>query len=701
MTTVKSPYNFVPAPVEDQVFKPEWAKDVSHDIPFEDGESGEIEIEITAETPIFIRDGYSKPKEGAKPTEQFSHFLDKDGKPQYFIPATSLKGMVRNVLEIMSFSRLNKDFVHNSRFSQRDISTADTQYMKKYQKDQIKAGWLFQDKEGNWSIKECESFSFIDHRELEQKLRIPFRDYFLVTDRFGKPKKILKSAKEKYEELRKINVGLNHSFTKGEKKLFGNVVLPIATVGGSRKGTLVLTGQPAKRIEEAGKKASGKVREFVFFDSENPEFFKVSSDVQKDFRFIYNDNDPNNISKDWKYFRDEFLNKDNKDNRVPVFFSPGNNQTVKHFGLAYMYKLPYDYNVHSLNPIKNYNSAPDLANTIFGKATKDDSLKGRVFFGHTLADSKTVVIDQNPIREILSSPKASYFPFYLDQFKNDKGEYYTYDDAHAVLRGYKRYPVREDKTTGVYDSKQIQNQKTWTEFKPLQKGVKFLGKIRFHNLRKEEIGALLSALTFHNNSDLCYHSLGGAKPFGYGRISLKSQLKPLEKGWTFEECLVSFEELMESHMPNWINSKQIMELFSMAILGNEEQFLIYPTTTEYQDYKKREIKKAPKKTEKLDNNSDIKQTKVKIKGLLSVKPKIQKLTDYPKSGGKVDVKVIGQEGLQMKVEAFLEGMEGKIFQIRFPEGLKYFGKDSILEADITFPQPNNRKQFNLSNPKRK
>ena len=46
MSQVKSTYNFVPAPEEHEVFKPEWANDVSHDIPFEDGESGEIEIEL-------------------------------------------------------------------------------------------------------------------------------------------------------------------------------------------------------------------------------------------------------------------------------------------------------------------------------------------------------------------------------------------------------------------------------------------------------------------------------------------------------------------------------------------------------------------------------------------------------------------------------------------------------------------------------
>jgi len=94
---IKSPYNFVPAPSENEVFIPDWADQVSHDIPFSDGESGEIVFTITAETPIFIRNGHAQGKDT-------SEFCNVDGK--YFIPATSIKGMLRNVLEIMSRGRM-------------------------------------------------------------------------------------------------------------------------------------------------------------------------------------------------------------------------------------------------------------------------------------------------------------------------------------------------------------------------------------------------------------------------------------------------------------------------------------------------------------------------------------------------------------------------------------------------------------------
>ncbi len=54
---IRSPYNFVP--VSDKVFFPDWADQISHDIPFSDGISGKITLEIEAQTPIFVRNGHA------------------------------------------------------------------------------------------------------------------------------------------------------------------------------------------------------------------------------------------------------------------------------------------------------------------------------------------------------------------------------------------------------------------------------------------------------------------------------------------------------------------------------------------------------------------------------------------------------------------------------------------------------------------
>lgn len=572
MTLVKSPYNFVPAPTEDQVFYPPWRNEISHDIPFEDGESGEIEIEITAETPIFIRNGYSKPKEGEKPTEEFSHFTDKDGNPQYFIPATSLKGMARNVLEIMSFSRLNKNLVNDHRYAFRDLSKSTNQYMTRYKKYEIQGGWLIEKEDGSWVIEKCQELAHIDHRDLKEFLDIPFRDYYLNKQ----PKS--KDAQSKYDDAVVKRVGLTHSFKTAKKPLFGNVELNMAYFDiGGRTGKLVLTGQPGPRKEDLRDlpkdkkfKSSGKIREFVFFDSDAPDFLGVSLTQQKDFKFIYGHDDPGNLSKDWKFWREKLK----KGQKIPVFFAENPNGELEHFGLSYMYKLPFKHRISELGPFERNSVEKDLAESLFGYTSKKEALKGRLFFGHALAESSTVRVLRK-VEAVLGGPKASYFPFYLEQPKDNKG-YLTYDNLDATLRGFKRYPVHsKEKQTSAGD-----NPKVLSHFKPIDKGAKFKVKLRFHNLKSAEIGAVMSALTFHGYSDTFYHSVGAAKPFGYGKVKIRiNNTKNLKK--SCEEYMLEFENLMLSKYPNWLSSPQIKELFSMANGDVNEEYLSYPVIKDF------------------------------------------------------------------------------------------------------------------------
>lgn len=52
LTQINAPYNFVP--LSDTVVTPEWAHQVSHDLPFKDGISGELELTIEALSPIMV-----------------------------------------------------------------------------------------------------------------------------------------------------------------------------------------------------------------------------------------------------------------------------------------------------------------------------------------------------------------------------------------------------------------------------------------------------------------------------------------------------------------------------------------------------------------------------------------------------------------------------------------------------------------------
>jgi len=123
---ITAPYNFVP--LNKEVFYPEWSEQVSHDTPFEDGESGMLEIEIEAVSPIFIKD--SKNKE---------EFCNHEGA--YYIPGSSVKGVIRNVLEIMSFSKMNPSLVDDKTYAVRDLRNQKL-YMNKMRPQNLFCGWL-------------------------------------------------------------------------------------------------------------------------------------------------------------------------------------------------------------------------------------------------------------------------------------------------------------------------------------------------------------------------------------------------------------------------------------------------------------------------------------------------------------------------------------------------------------------------------
>lgn len=86
---MKTPYNFIP--LNERVFCPDWSEQVSMDLPFEDGLFGQIRYRLVAETPVFVDDGHDD-------------FCNRKG--DIYIPATSIKGCIRNVLRIISFGRI-------------------------------------------------------------------------------------------------------------------------------------------------------------------------------------------------------------------------------------------------------------------------------------------------------------------------------------------------------------------------------------------------------------------------------------------------------------------------------------------------------------------------------------------------------------------------------------------------------------------
>ena len=105
--SIPSLYNFVP--LSSTVIYPKWADTVSHDMPFSDGVSGAIDIKAIAHSPIYVRNNGNFPENNVDRNnlEQYRKFFSMGNA--YYIPGSTFKGTIRNVIEIISFSRIRID----------------------------------------------------------------------------------------------------------------------------------------------------------------------------------------------------------------------------------------------------------------------------------------------------------------------------------------------------------------------------------------------------------------------------------------------------------------------------------------------------------------------------------------------------------------------------------------------------------------
>ena len=545
MTTIKAPYNFVP--LNDKVFTPEWAPMVSHDIPFMDGLSGEIELEIEAESPLYVRNGHSRDAK-EKDRESYDRFSEFQGR--HFIPGTSVKGMLRNVMEIISFSKMPTD--DRMRFAIRDMKAKkeDNIYPLKdiTVQQNMRCGWLSKEKEGDGYMIQDSGLPYrISHKEIDKML--------------GKNLFESNFSRENGIDLTKPNGKFNPKMACYKYHLVGDTSIierrKFRVEHGSRKvvldsdgeiGTVVFTGQPDKWDFPRKKGSKGKFYEFVFLNNQSDTEYPISNELIRQYDFFMSDSD------DWKYWL-KILKRGGK---CPIFFRIEKNQ-IKDFGLALLYRLPYEKSVKDIVEKEQKSSGIDLTECILGYTNiQDQSLKSRVQVGHAFATQDLVVLPR--IEGTLGGPKASYYPTYIRQTgANGKvTKYNTYNDG--VISGWKRYPLKpsEGKLPMLGESMD-------STFIPVDKGSKFEGRITFHNLKPVELGCLLSAITFHNNPGF-RHSIGLAKPYGYGNVKVTAKLRanePTSEG--VAEYISIFEEQMNKFLrTSWICTEQVRELFAMS-----------------------------------------------------------------------------------------------------------------------------------------
>ena len=581
---IKAPYNFVP--INHEVYIPSWGKQISMDVPFSDGEDGLIEVELQNNTPLFIRNGVGA---SACDKEEYSaHITLPNGEKRYFLPGSSLKGMLRSVMEILAFARLKEDSYNDDFFGFRRFGgnndPLQTEYIKQMNEG-VCCGWLRYDyKRDEYLLDDCGIFD-------SNTCRISIET--------------LREVYPRYKNVEDMNA------------LDKNDVLGYPDIDGR---TLVCTG-----------KMKSKKHEYLF-DKVKNEDIHVDSDVIVKFKTVYKPSD----------YKDNLYKKLNKGERIAVFFKKDNHGKVSVIGLTRNFRYPYKYRISDCIVQPNVGDGPDLVDCIFGYVNKEDALKGRVHVGNAFANE--TVIEDNIVKGVLGQPSASYYPLYLRQV--NEGKYTTYNDDEAEMAGRKRYRVHAP--NALTDPKYNGNENVVTEMKPLPAGTTFKLLISVHNLRPIEVGALLSALTFHGTEGPC-HNIGQGKSFGFGSL----RIKKLElKNFKYDEhaYLKDFEwemsKFYDSNHPGelWANSDMVKTLLSIAAEHANADELELMKLKEYGDYRKN------------DKYSTLKEATVNAKAFVDIRDVLKVRADV-KRQAEARAKAENEANAQIKADVIEQSLK--------------------------------------------
>lgn len=531
-----APYNFVSFPSESVSRYDSIDSLPGHDSFSKDGLlKGTIEYTFTAETPVFVSNG-SKEKAG--------FFKDTNG--DYAIPGNTVRGLVRENVQILGFSdvvgkmdengKYSSSEIADSRFLYRDFAGSKGSVKDRYTStlginpirgaQNIDVGHMYK-KNGSYFIKEAaealpgKGYVLLDEIKLRKIAKsVSGINYMYGPELVNHEAELKKlNADKKKREVgfllkKTINrkyapycIEISYDFeTKKDKGKTSHNVVKIGNPGEcSKRGYLMasnhidgkrkhyLIGATADGCEE---KVPESLIEGYKSDLILTKKMKKSGEINSGF---------------------EYYDLPKSGETKPVFYIKQGDHI--HFGFTQFLRIFYDKTV--LDGVsRTYKGNPGIgySDAMFGFINKrDESYKSRVGF----EDAKALNPMENEcsISVILGEPRATSYKLYVSQ-KMDRQDHNFYDGDFEI-RGFKQYWLK----SYVEKASNIKNENVATELFPLKEGTQFKGKIRFENLHEDELGLLLMSLKLKENS---YQNIGMGKPYGLGRIRVDIDSLELE-----------------------------------------------------------------------------------------------------------------------------------------------------------------------------
>ena len=513
-------YNFVPLPTK-IVEAPQPL--LPQDTYYTERHSGTIACTLTTSSPLYVRGGLT-PKQLAQELEvkDLPDFFSLLERSQPVIPGSTLRGMLRALVEIASYGKMDKVTNQQRYFYRAVAARMDDPLAMPYRNQlrNVRAGYLKQ-RGREWFIQPARSIGnegYLKAREDDIPptlglVRLNDRNYRLQTIPISfTTKKLKPSPRNPHGRLVIDLVG-----TPGKYPDQGMIVT---------SGNMLETGgtwqrSPRKNHAVIGEATTGEI--------------KIADTAVEDYR--------NGLSD---YVKEQLGDNGVLQNGRPVFYcepSRGGSGEVVFFGHNPNFRLPYRFpdsqraaSPRDFVPASMRNDATiDLAEAIFGfvrgsRNNTGQAMAGRVFVGDAMLDAgqHDIWYSDEPITpRILATPKPTTFQHYLVQSSAVRAElkhYASKPGSDTTVRGHKLYWHRDDQPNiGLPTDQQDINDSQKTQIRPVRAGVSFTFDVRFENLSAVELGALLWVLQLAGEDNYRL-SLGMGKPLGMGAVQIVSTL---------------------------------------------------------------------------------------------------------------------------------------------------------------------------------
>jgi len=487
--------------------------------------NGYLDCRLETITPLYIRDTYTM--EELKAKESDNKEIDNKDNPEFFsptgkpsIPGSSLRGMIRTLVEIMSWGKFGFYDKDQKLFFR---AVADTTAIGNYYRK-----LMLNQKENyfpNFRAGILKKINNDDYRIYPSKT---INETQMYRVNFDNRTRRIADSDIKLEEFSFSNIYFkpttpedhtHYDFRRQPYKLKYALVTEISTEP--------LEGYVEGIIISSGNFANKKHYHWIINMPESTDSYINATSAVKQY-----DKDEN---------RDERVNLlrylDNNPDGVPCFYITTETGD-KVFGHTGLFRIPYLYNIddHISTELKN-EEIVDIPEAIFGKTSKDIAFASRVFFEDAALESgqNDVYLSEQPmIPKILSTPKPTTFQHYLEQDPNSgKQNLNHWNTKEANIRGNKLY-WHQKALNWQFDGDVEKYKKLLTSIRPVKPHTKFKFKIRFENLSEVELGSILYALDLPEGH---YHKLGMGKPLGLGSVKMTPKLFLIDRENRYSKLL--------------------------------------------------------------------------------------------------------------------------------------------------------------------